>query len=453
MSFPGELASTTTGKAWVIKALHPSDPTPSCSGIPDSSSCPNVVLSYYNVYRISAPVGATSWGFDLTALPNILLSASVSIYNNLDVLTSSVNFQNSSFFPVGSSTAPYAQQLISWEALGIEAHRLVGMGITAYQDGPSLSDQGTLTAAQWAVARNKLVFSNMAPAIDQPYCWSSTRCVKYQNGDLANYATSQHMPNAYFGPSKDGCYLPMRLDESCMKWTTSADLERICGESFSPYNHNVPIPVTSFTTTPMPVPPFPSVVPVFYSNDVGHINFGQIMGDQVYRPLNGIWGGISCRNLSPATSFAFYVRQTIECRVLPSSMLAPQQGMSPPYDPVALATYFRISRELKDAYPADYNDMGKLWEVIKKAMKVASPVLLGMGGPVGILGAGLTSAIGAIDSFRRAGGNPKRSGKAQVAKAQASLQQATSVVKQAAKALKGQQAGGARRRKKGVKTD
>lgn len=39
-----------------------------------------------------------------------------------------------------------------------------------------------------------------------------------------------------------------------------------------------------------------------------------------------------------------------------------------------MATYFRISRELKDGYPADYNDLGKILDVIKGAAKFVLPI-------------------------------------------------------------------------------
>jgi hypothetical protein len=42
---------------------------------------------------------------------------------------------------------------------------------------------------------------------------------------------------------------------------------------------------------------------------------------------------------------------------------------------MALDAYYAISRELKDAYPADYNDLGKIWDVIKKAAVNTLPLL------------------------------------------------------------------------------
>lgn len=382
-SFPGDLASTPDGRNWVIKALHPSDPTALSRGVPDPSSCPNVVLAYYNVFRISCPSGNTDpWGFDLTVLPNALVPGYFrTLASDGLTITAEGNFLNSGFSPPTDLVPVYSHLLTQFRSLGIEAHRLVAMGVTAYQDGPALANQGTLTAAQYQVARRKYYacpdFGIAAP-----------RFAVYQNNDEANYDTSQHMPNAYFGESKDGCYLPLRLSQDAIKWRTEADLEYPNGSGTNSSQRNLTIP----NTTGPAWFPYPACERGYYAG-------GLTLGDLVFAPLNGIWGGISARNLSYQTSFAFYVRMTIECRVSPTSTLAPQQSMSPPYDPVAMASYFRISRELKDAYPADYNDWGKLWDVIKGAAKVALPALSMVPGPVGLIASAAHAGVNAVDSL------------------------------------------------------
>jgi len=174
-------------------------------------------------------------------------------------------------------------------------------------------------------------------------------------------------------------------------------MEMLASTGISDLNYNIP------DSSAAALDPFPSLVRAY----VNPAAPGQLFGDAVFRPLNSIWGGMSVRNLSPQTSFAFYVRMTVECRVTPISPLAPQQQMSPAYDPVALASYYRISRELKDAYPADYNDLGKLWDVIKQAAKVALPVLSMVPGPVGMVGTALNAGVTAIDSFVKAGSSKK----------------------------------------------
>jgi hypothetical protein len=89
--------------------------------------------------------------------------------------------------------------------------------------------------------------------------------------------------------------------------------------------------------------------------------------------LNGTWAFLCARNLALTTSFTFFVRCGIEMQVVPSSVLAPQLKLSPPQDEAAIRTYFAIARELKDGYPADYNDAGKIWDAISSTVKKILP--------------------------------------------------------------------------------
>lgn len=348
-------------------------------------------MTYYNVYRLSCPAGETlNWGFDLTIQPNVVHQACAVVLDHDSLVTSNISFLNQSLAPANTPNPTYSQCLQQWFTMGIEAHRLIAYGVTAYQDGPSLSNQGTLTAAQWEVHRRRFFVDGVA-ADATPTAFS--KLVQYQATDLAGYESSQHMPNAYFGESKDGCYMPIRLSHF-EEYTSDADIEQFSNSALTGFN----IPVPTVATT-VGYPPFPAMLPAYCDTP------GILGGNVMYRPLNSIWGGISCRNLSPATSFAFYFRQTIECRLTPTSFLTPQLSVSPAYDPVAIASYFRISRELKDAYPADFNDLGKLWEVIKKAATFAANTLGRIPGPVGAIAGMAPMVVEGIDAIGKAVSN------------------------------------------------
>lgn len=391
--FPGELATTQEGKAWVTKALHPADAITECRGIPDESACPSAILTYNTVYRITPPVGETSWGFDVSIIPNAISQAFVRVLTAADGISSQYNFLNQQLTPPGVVSPTYAQLLAQFRSLGIEAHRLVYMGVTAYQDGPALADQGTIVAAQWDVARLKYgtVLTDTTPT---GIGYGTRRTVGYTENDYARYATSQYLPNAYFSQSKSGCYLPIRLSGN-EKWVTDADLEMFTNPLVGPGTFNDGL-VTFPTAAAAGIPPFPSLVRPWFSPGAETLN-----GDSVFKPLNSVWGAISARNLSNQTSFAFYIRMAIECRVSPTSVYASQVRMSPMYDPVAMASYWRISRELKDAYPADYNDLGKIWDVIKRAAKMVLPVTSMLGPTGAAISGGVGAAVDLIDSIRK----------------------------------------------------
>lgn len=428
--FPGDLASTPEGKGWVTKALHPADPITDCRGIPDQEACPSVMVNYNLVFRATPPPGATSWNFDLTVVPDLVAPGFIRVTNETGLMTGQYNFLNQTLTPPGVAAPSYTDLMTTFRGLGIEAHRLAFMGVTAYQDGPALSDQGTLVAAQWHVARKKYYLAPQALAM-MPTVEGYRRVVTYQDNDFAYYARSQNLPNAYFGASKGGCYLPLRLSgNEC--WRTDADLEMIVAEGGTPSGEKaIVLPLA------LPVgglPPYPDAKRAWYNPATV-----ALYGDNIYKPLNSVFGGISAVNLSPNTSFAFYVRMGIECRVSPTSTLASQVRMSPTYDPVALAAYARISRELKDAYPSDFNDLGKILNVIKSIARVVLPGI-SMMGPVGAaVGAGGSALLGLMDSFgpkssgRGEANPPPAATKERIQEAQRTIAKAPAKVKKAAR--------------------
>lgn len=186
--------------------------------------------------------------------------------------------------------------------------------------------------------------------------------------------------------------MPLRLTPSHTHWTTEADFENLLPTGSPESGNAVPI-----GTAPQPTTlPYYAIMPVTEGVPPN------LLGDIVYKPQNGIWGGISARNLSIQTRYTMYFRIGVEARVHPGTLLCSQQRMSPLYDHVALTAYHRINRELKDAYPVDFNDLGKLWDVIKGAARVVLPVIGGMG-PVGAaVSAGGQGAIAGIDAIRQA---------------------------------------------------
>lgn len=393
-SFSGDLATTPEGRAWALKALHPADPVTDCRGLPDASVCPTTCIAYNMVARVPAPAGPASWGFDLSLIPNAICPGFIRVLDANGLVVSQYNLLNQNLTPPGVVAPTYAQLLTQFRSLGIEAHRLAYFGTTAYQDGPALADQGTICAAQWHVAPRKYAIGINVNLESQ----ATRQMVVYQESDYAHYETSQYLPNAYFGVSKGGVYLPLRLSGN-EKWRTEADLQLFnAGGTWSAASGDRAVDVVDGVVPILNIPPYPSleaarvIVP---SED--------LVGDSVFKPLNDIWGGISARNLSPQTNFAFYFRLAIECRVHPTSVYASQVRMSPAYDPVAIASYARISRELKDAYSSDFNDLGKLWDVIKSVARVVLPAV-GLMGPVGaaISGAG-QAVMGIVDKASQRG--------------------------------------------------
>jgi len=181
------------------------------------------------------------------------------------------------------------------------------------------------------------------------------------------------------GKSKEGAYAPLKLTDTVQDWHTTSN-------DFGVQMLDVQAqPDTAFTMnnpTNAPCWPFWNVMPVVVNGATGVWS-----GNRVCDLMQDNVCHISARNLADSTSYAFHFRMGVEVQLAPSSTLTPQLKLSPPYDPAALEAYFRISRELKDGYPADYNDFGKMWDAISNAVKVLRPalnvVLPGLGSAAG----------------------------------------------------------------------
>jgi hypothetical protein len=220
------------------------------------------------------------------------------------------------------------------------------------------------------------------------------KTVGYTEEDLPAYAASQSMPSAYLGRSRDGAYVPLKLTETCQDWVSESDSCYVTEwtKTVTPLTEFLNVPVTN----PGQIWPHVDLVPRYCNVNGGNLFVGRTTSPM----LSGAFAHISGRNLSNQTSFTFYVRCGIEGQVHPSSSLAPQQKLSAPYDLQALEAYFAISRELKDAYPASYNDLGKLWDEISSAARTVLPMIPALGPLTQSVKLGSEAALLAGDAIR-----------------------------------------------------
>lgn len=235
----------------------------------------------------------------------------------------------------------------------VERYRLSYMGVTAYHDASAVDNNGLLACAQFMetntyVSQNGVVSSQQAPCF--------TRVAEVWPDVPRTFEQLQQLPNAYLGPARDGCYAPYRLSRTCQTWQSGSDavthVSNALGKNLDGYSW------TAIPDTPAaPDYPYGLVGPSKAGTELVH-----------KRADDGVIH-ISIRNIAANASFTLYIRSGWEYQVLPGTTLAPFAKVSPMYDPTALTTYYRISRELKDAYPASYNDLGKLLGIIGNVAK------------------------------------------------------------------------------------
>jgi len=374
------MGTTPTGVDWCIKALHPSDPQTEVRGIPDHSCVPSLLMNYQSTFTLSPENGATgTWSFVASLLPHPVNFMYIDKTDSTNINIES-NFMNTQLAGVThfDKYTTFVNMAQRW--------RLAYMSVTCYQDGPELANQGSLVVSQSPVAPRHINFAG--PYTNSYGAFPSVE--NYTVEDRPNFTTSQGMPNAYFARSKEGCYVPLKLTETCQDWVS--DAHKVCVSEFyqaiAPAYYRLPenANVAAF--------PHVNLAPAYYSNQVG-------LGGEATSPmLNGTWAHISAKNLDVATSFTFFVRCGIEMQVPPSSILSPQLALAPPHDATALDCYFAISRELKDGYPADFNDLGKIWDAISAASKKVLPVIKKIPG-FATTGAALTGIVSAGDWLRK----------------------------------------------------
>lgn len=392
------MGTTTNGADWCLKALHPSDPQTEVHGIPDRSAVPSLLMNYQSTFSLSPTPGATgTWQFDASLLPHPIDFMYVTSDDSV-IAGQERNFLNSQLLG-----ADHANKYLSFIAM-VQRWRLAYMSVTCYQDGPDLANQGSIVVAQVPTMPVRYNFSgpNYFPATGSLVSFPTVE--EFMPEDRPNFVVSQGMPNAYFSRSREGAYVPLKLTETCQDWVS--DAERVCTAKVTKFS-TLPTESVYVLPTTSTISGFPhfSMIAAYY-NGITQTSFAQATSPM----LNGTWANISARNLSVATSFTFFVRCGIEMQVQPSSSIAPQLALSPQHDQQALDCYFAIARELKDGYPSDYNDLGKIWDAISAASKKALPLLKnipGFGIPSQLIGGAVTAG----DWMRKAGKggpNPKK---------------------------------------------
>jgi len=377
----GALGNTSAGGDWCLKALHPSDPICEVRGIPDHSAVPSVCMNYQTTYTVTPDPTWTgdTWEFDMAMLPHPIAFAWINSHPTGDLVHTKTNAILNS--QIDATT--HAGKAAMFGSLA-ERWRLAYAGVSIYQDGADLNNQGTIVVAQVPCEPQERTYHawqqyGATPVQTLQYAYPP---VQYWADDVPNFEASQGMPNAYFGRSKDGAYVPLKLTETCQDWSSIRDTVYYSDQGG----------ISSLAPIPLPQATASGIYPFGDDDGAGHEVVGLqvaysvcsateqvVSGETTFKMLNGTFAHICARNLAKTTSYSFFFRYGIEMQVKPSSTLAPQMKLSPMYDSTALNAYFQIARELKDAYPVEYNDKGQLWGVIKNAARVALPMIAASG--------------------------------------------------------------------------
>jgi len=400
------MGASSDGRDWCIKALHPADPLTEVRGIPDESAVPSCFVNFQTMATLSPTAGATgTWSAEMSLIPHPVSFMSVSKHDSVAPTTVS-EVLNSQLVGVTHSAKfkNFVSQYSRW--------RLAYCGVTIYQDGPDLANQGTIVVAQKPVQFTQY---NATPTTDNgngklanptglAHIFSGAAGVGEPDYVKPDFDVCQAMPNAYFGKSKEGAYVPLKLTRTHQVWHSLSDSMYQCSGGVI-----VPFTTGSYQDGQLQIPaslathatgywPFYTLNDLLWSAPVipGPAVFS---GDLTSAFCNDVWADICVKNLAVTTSLALFFRFGFECQCMPTSPLSPHLRLSPSLDIQATNGYFLICRELKDGFPADYNDLGKIWEVISGAAKAIAPALAGIPVVGPFLAGGIPMAASAGDAI------------------------------------------------------
>jgi len=320
-------------------------------GVPDQTVQASAMLTYQNNYVFAAP-STVDWTISFRFFNDPTAPGSFLAQNMDSTNPASGTLVNATL----ADTLPNA--LTAWNS--VERWRCCYYGVTVYLDAPAVANQGSIVVAQH-------------PAI--PVCYGHPmsaslyvlvpQLVRYQEGDTPAYATLMQMPNSFMGLAKDGAYIPLRLDSNHAVWHDHRDISvDATGQYWSPTSIQSAVPANHAATSGL------------YVVDSAYQSGGNWGGGLHLLPCTSGVASVSLQGLSKDATVRIVVRHGYEVQVLPGTAYAPFLRMAPGLDLQAVDTYYAVARSLKDSYPAEYNDLGKLWNVIKTIISKIAPAAI-----------------------------------------------------------------------------
>lgn len=449
-----ELGLTEEGRAWCLKALHPSESAPEVMGIPDRSGQDTVMIHFTSRYVLGRPIGyaTTTWDADLSLLPNPVAFLGITFHDGNHANSATGTCYNTQ---LGTAGATAGSKVESWLALA-QRWRIAYESMTVELDASALYNSGNVVAANAPVKARKVGFTPMsierrykdheaAPFVTNAaainfdhdrldigidgvanYAPLAFNALAFQSGDEPDYDTLINMPRAYQGLAKDGVYMPLCLSHPENKWFGEQNVCYFAGTNAFTFPTSGTkevhaMPVGSATANAVTAWPFAAALDSHTSTGTfinpisgavigapGGAVGGMTSGMKIVSFCNQTWSHACFRNLSENATLVVTVRCGFEIEAQPGTTLSTQLAPSPLYDPLALDAYYAIRREMADAYPASYNDLNKLLKVVVGGGRIMLPYLSHMFPQLAPLAAPLDMALQAggkfLDSRRKSPG-------------------------------------------------
>lgn len=383
----GVATSEERAAQWVMKALHPADGTIGAPQMPDG--CPGYTVPVETTVVASINPGATvttAWGANLTLVPHPTCLMAVDFTDGASAIVP-YTIRNTMF--LGANTDSDIRVLMSQA----EEWRLTAMSATVHLDATATTDSGTVVAAQYPVKPIPLMtlacgFNNMTPVWHEP-------AIFHETNDQPSYNSLMMLPQAYHTNAKEGCYLPLKLSQTSQHWRSARENCSLC--NIGQLTQQA-VNVGGWT-----MQPGIGGTPAFPNWDLTQFRltaaYGVPSGAIQSAYLGDNFGRMAFKNLNPTAALVVKIRCCLELRVNPLSPQVTHLKPACPLDPAALAEYFRISVKLDDAYPASFNDGGKILGRIAQALRLVGPYL----GVIPAVGPALSAAAAPLSQLAEFG--------------------------------------------------
>lgn len=410
------LAQTEAGREWLLKALHPTEPSIAAVGLPDGTASDTVCIELTMTTTLNeSTLGgafASPWGGKILLTPHMYPGAFIGTEGAIAVAPRPFKYP---LFTGSTAAGDYSKLLTI-----AEAWRLCGQSVTIHLDANSTKDSGTIVAAQM-VTKPLVLFpgSSSTGHMQRPLVAFAEGALYHQ--DNPSYDELMALPRAYQSNVRTGLYMPLKLSNTSQHWCSMREsIISTALDSLTSASEGWQLSAAMPGAFPFPFYADNGPYRVAANNDIHGYPTAPYMGDN--------WGHIAVSGLDPGSGLVVKFRSLLELKVQASSSYAPHMRPAPFPDVRAIENYFTIVRELPDAYPADHNDAGRILGVIGKAIKMVSPflnVVPGVGPTLSQMAPQVSkilvetgkSATEARKKFNAAGGGTKKQRRRAVARA------------------------------------
>lgn len=395
------LGSTTLGKKWAMRALHPCDDTVTgCIGVPDTTAQQEATLELRHNTVIQSPFdGDGNWDCEILTLP---FADCVCVYR---VRPSADAAQEWSYW---KQVSPVQGQVLTG-AFKPELYRLNDgqqlqqlsvpklptlvtqtnnfrqcfKGITVIMNCSSLYDQGYVTSGQWTGSAKIHKYRpqvGRAAEGQPPHLWSDIDVAQFIDIPLEADEIVIKCGGAGQWEAKKGIYMPMRFEQPVFDYssaagTTTSDSENTLANTELDILTGLPIQLLDSTQDISSVRFHDglvwSVTPTYDGDSLASGTCITTAGLVNQNIGVTIFSGISNKS-----QLIVKTRTGIEVQPIEDSLLVGTVSDPPEDDPTARSMVHSTQLKMPIVYEHKYNSMGMIVPLIGKAIAAVAPHVL-----------------------------------------------------------------------------